>query len=150
MNESNAITKALVDELGGETYLQGGNGALAGRLEGIRFAEKPDGWKLVHRYMAHNMYYPKALKQNKNILVRICKIPVVKRSELNELVGFKSQVVGMTFIQSVGVVWGTDYHLITVHDEVEFTIIDGMVEITTSEFKRLKEVIEEARKEVVA
>ena len=133
------LNRVIVDELDGNYYISCSGGLIAGPLEGIELKQKPEGWKQVYANVAQNMFFPKSVKQNKELLTRIATIPVVKRSEVNEIVGFKNQIVGRRYIQTIGLIWGQDFHLVGIDDEVDYTPLADMDEILTSEYKRLKD-----------
>lgn len=50
----------------------------------------------------------------------------------------------MTQLTSPGVKFGYDFHLIEVAEEAHYIPLDGMEEITVSEFNQLKEIINKA------
>lgn len=148
MQEADGVIKALVAEFGAEEWLGNGYGYIAGDLIGIWFAQKPDGWTEI-RSKHRNFFCPKSsVKGNKPLLERIAAIPKVKTSELNECVGFKPQRVDLTQYNSIGVEWGSEFHLIEVPDDADYTPLDDIIEVLGSEYKRLKLQLEEERKEV--
>ncbi|PRY33861.1 hypothetical protein CLV58_11910 [Spirosoma oryzae] len=139
IHQSDEVSKQLVDELGATEWLNGGFSYLTGGMLGIRFSSQPDGWKPVYTSKHQNCFFPKKLKKNEALLTRIEAIPKVTIWELNQAVGYQHQTIGDRFIATVGVTWGTDYHLLSVKEDCEYTPLDGMEEITVSEFNRLKE-----------
>ena len=73
-------------------------------------------------------------------------LPTIKYGELNTIVNFKSpQVVGLSFIQSVGLVFGQDEMLIEVANGCKYTPPVDVVEILESEYEKLKVKIEKTK-----
>lgn len=148
IRESNRLVKAIITELGAEEWLNKGSEYVAGEIGGVRFKEKPDGWKAVYAGIHYNCFMPKSIKQNRPLLDRIAEIPRVKRSEVNDCVCFKRQWVGLMQLSGIGVNWGDTFSLIVISEEAEYTPMPDMEEITVSEYNRLKLQLEEERKEV--
>lgn len=146
MDESFEKSKQIADEVGAEEWLSGPDGD----LWGIRFPSKPNGWKQVLGVHHNDCYFPKANRQNKDLLDRIAGIPRVSRKDLNACVGFKIQWVGFKQLRSIGVVWGELFCLVELHEEANYQPLPGMEELTVSEYIRLKDQLQQARKEVAA
>jgi len=109
---------------------------LAGGIRAFQFKEKPENWKTVEN--TYDCFYPKICKQNKELLDKISKLPIVKIEELNDIVGFKSQFHGNRFYKTVGISWvNKNFILIDVYEECEYKPKKDMIEITFSEYKKL-------------
>lgn len=147
MTECNLAATALAKELGGTDKILFGGRRIAGGLEGIWFETKPEFWKLTHRDW-HNFFCPKICKQTEDVRERINALPEVKYEDLNKIVGFKYQVVNLTWHNIPGVVWGDDLCLLNVDSNCEFTPNGDMVEILDSEYKQIeKELVAAHKKE---
>ncbi|GAB4003101.1 hypothetical protein GCM10028807_62870 [Spirosoma daeguense] len=132
----------LAEELGGGPSIATGGSSLGGGFIGVHFAECPKNWKLSYRTDDGNYYFPKAIKANRELINRIQALPTVSYHSLNEIVGFKGfQFVGQKIINRVGMVFGREFYLLSLYEGVDFTPNADMVELTYSEYKRLKEEI---------
>lgn len=136
MKYCNAQARALVAELGGRSHGRKA-GKLAGGIDGIEFDQKPEGWMKVYPKYHPNMFYPKE-KGNRELLKRLASLPTVSDAELNEVVHYTPQWIGLTYYSRVGAEWGDEFHLIEVDTEVEYQPLPDMVEIKASEYKLLK------------
>jgi hypothetical protein len=134
----------LVDELGGDSQVAVSRRAIGGGICGIQFPDEvvPYGWKLVHTYLGKNFYWPKSSPKNKELLARLTTLPSIDRNVVNLIVGFiPGQIVGMSVINSVGMTFGDNYHLLTTDDDAEFSPNDDMIELNTTQFRVLKDQI---------
>lgn len=115
---------------------------LAGGISGIKLNEKPQGWKLAAPKYYSNVYFPKNTKANKEILESIAYLPVVKNEELNKILNYnmwarEKNDKRVSF--NPGVYWNSeDVIFVAVAEQVKYTPVEGMIEITVSEFNQLK------------
>jgi len=149
LEQCRASTHAIADEFGAKQWLGSSKRPLAGGISGFMLDKMPEGWK---RVSAPNLstFFPKSIPANKALLARISALPIIERDVLNEIVGFKEQWIGLTRYSSPGIKFGYDFHIMEVSEETKYTPIDGMEEITVSEYNRLKAIIEEAESKEVA
>lgn len=125
----------LAKELGSDHDAYTSSGDLGG-IDALHFEEKPEGWRVVgNRWQS--LYYPKA--DQKELHKKIAALPIVKRSELNDIVGFSGlQMVGMAIIKSVGMAWHNDYCVMEVAAGCKYTPPKDATEILHSEYEKLK------------
>lgn len=147
--EIRKATDEIINEFGVTEWVGTDRGSLAGGITAFKMDKMPEGWKRVYQQRYYNAYFPKSIPANKALLARISALPTIDKSSLNEIVGYQPQWIGFTHHRAVGVKWGNDFHLIQVAEETEYTPMEGMEEITVSEFNRLCAAIDEAEKEVV-
>lgn len=100
-------------------------------------------WMQPDRHNTSDAYYPrsgkaKKIRQNDELHDKISKLPVVEYKEINEVIGFKDQWVGFTNYITYGLEVNDDYALIEVGDECAYEPLPGMIEITISEYNKLK------------
>jgi hypothetical protein len=132
--------KKLAEELGAGKYIESYQGA-AGGIEGIEFDEQPKGWKRVYNRRYSDLYYPKALKSNKELIERLEALPIVSRKEVNETVGYEPKYFG-----TIGIWHRHDLILFEVPIEringedqpYTFKAPSDVVELTYSEFENIK------------
>lgn len=128
-----------VEKLGGQGYVSSeGFKVLGGGVDAIHFPEgKPVGFKNYDK--DRNIYMPTV--KNKQVKERLAKLPVVLNSELNDILNYKEQTYKGTNVFSFhpSFCQRGDIFLISVDERAEYTPVEGMVEITVSEYKRLKD-----------
>jgi len=125
----------LAKELGSneDAYTTGGD---IGGIDALHFDEKPQGWRSVGNKW-QSLYYPKA--DQKELHEKINALPIVKREELNEIVGFSGmQIADMAIIKSVGMAWHKDYCVMEVAAGCRYTPPKDAIEILHSEYDKLK------------
>lgn len=122
---------------------------IAGGLSGMKLDAPPAGWKLASKYH-YTTYYPKRTKANKDLIERIEALPKIKTEELNEIIGynpFNRSEDERRISFCPGVYWHyEDFILVSVAEYVEYTPVADMIEITVSEFNKLRETGKEKRK----
>lgn len=132
-------TSKLADELGFKKYANHPY-YLAGGIGAVHFDEKPEGWKMVGNPW-QNLYYPKKIKANKELLERIESLPTVPRDSFKSILNFKS-IFGCP-----GFELHDDEIIITAQEEWILTGVSfdrpwepptGLEEITTSEYLKIK------------
>lgn len=143
INAANDKSKELVNELGAKEFCYSSNWyVLAGGLAGIRFPEKPIGWKRVFKDHYRDMYFPQRnLVANKELLEKIKNLPLVETDELNKIVGFEEQSYpknGKSIHVIAPVISFRDEHiLMSINENLIYKPLPDMIEITTSEYKAL-------------
>lgn len=113
---------------------------IAGGIYCFYSEEKKEGYKTVGKPY-QNLIFPKA--QNKELLLKIAELPVVKLEQYNELISFKqrfsSDERGLIHIRSFGSQISNcgNYYLLDIDPKSDFEIKEGMIEILESEYIRL-------------
>lgn len=131
--------KVVVEEVGGLGKWFAAHDAAAGGISGIQFAKCPDGWKGVRPYPNTYFFPKKTVKTNAPLLKRIHELPMVITEEFNAVVGFKPQFTeGLLHLRRPALFLRDDYALLKVHEEAKFAPNADMVEITMTEFQKLK------------
>lgn len=114
---------------------------LAGGIGAVEFDEKPDGWKTVGAKW-QRLYYPK-VKGNKELLKEMAALPVVKNDELKEILEYKTAGYvkngGLVIFTRPSIEWKEEIILLEFPDEINYEPPFGMVEILSSEYKKIKE-----------
>lgn len=133
------LAMSEVEKLGGQGYVSSkGFKILGGGVDGIHFPNgKPVGFKNYDK--SRNIYTPTA--RNSKVKEQLAKLPVVLNSELNDILNYEEQTYKGTNIFSFhpSFCQRGDIFLISVDERAQYTPVDGMVEITVSEYKRLKD-----------
>jgi hypothetical protein len=129
VNECDRAADALAKELGG-TSCRKGYWTIGWGLSAITMPVKPKGWKNAHRDLVGE-YMPSA--SNKEVVKKINELPKVEYNDLNSLVGYHNA------FGHPGINVRDDYAFLTFSDKQadKLTPVDGMVEITVTEYKRL-------------
>lgn len=148
INEANNVAIELAKSFGSNKVAKTGRN-LGGGIDAIEFEEKPENWKSVGEKW-QNLFFPKSCKENKAILEKINALPIVKKSELNEIVGFKapqtvSSANGIGWVETVGLVVGKEDILLSITEGVKFEPNQDMKEILNSEFEQLQTKIEQEK-----
>jgi hypothetical protein len=136
--------RKIVEELGFEKWRQQ-TFCLAGGISAFHAPKgKPDGYVYAYSNRDRTAVLPKKIKSNKELLERIEKLPEVKYEALNKPLnydGFKSDKFnerGAKYISMApGIVWRKNYILLDMHDYIDYKPVKDMIEITTSEYKKL-------------
>jgi hypothetical protein len=126
----------FVKEIGFDEYSRDSR-FLAG-LSAVSAKTKPENFKEV----GWRLYAPKKLKVNADLLTRWNAQPSIKKDEMNEILGFQWQFVGLRVLLSPGVVRRSDYFLVSFDDEVEYTPLPDMEELKVSEYQKLLAEVE--------
>jgi len=137
MDAAGKASDELVKKLKGKRYYKKGGYLVAGGIAGIEFLEKPENWKHVNG-LDSGFYFPKSTKLNQSLIKEINNLPEVTIDEFNESIGFKEHTVGTTWFSSPGMHWEKDYMLLVISDKCEYTPPADVIEILTSEFKKLQ------------
>lgn len=112
--------------------------AMKGGISCVELDEKPEGWKSVgKRYL--QLFTPKANTTDKK---EIDKLPVVKYSDRNEIIGFTQQFVGVAHVKTYGVEQNEN------EDSYVIEIYSGSKYEPLNDVKRVKSGVEVATKEV--
>jgi hypothetical protein len=141
MKKCEAAASSLAIELGGSKdgkRLSRGLDCIAGGLAGIEMKTKLEGWRYASKNH-YGFYYPRRIKQNKEVLDRIENLPVLTYNDLNEIVSFDQQASGMRWFNCPGVDWRDEYILLHIDNDCYFTPNADMVEILESEYIKLKQ-----------
>lgn len=129
----NDQAQAVVKELGFEKYGQSKRG-VAGGISCLESKQKPEGYVTIGKKW-QNLVYPKA--NNKAALKKIESLPVMTFEEFGKPIGFKPQIKGLVHHRACGVEKVGEIYLIEVDDRCDYAPAEGMVEILTSEYKKL-------------
>lgn len=136
MKACSIAAKAMANKYGWETWWQGSYCA-AGGISGIQLPEKPDGWKLANARHSHSMFYPKAIRANRELLAELDALPTVKVEEISAALDYGLQMgPRLQISRCPGVVWFDDYILIDSPDWLDWKPKGGE-EILVSEYKKL-------------
>ncbi|QIP16791.1 hypothetical protein G8759_31200 [Spirosoma aureum] len=142
MNECRKAAQVICQEVGSTSVVTSGE-VIAGGIWGFEFPDKPNDYKRVYSHGARHFFFPKAIRKFDDLLKRIRRLPVVQKTDINQIVGFERQVVGTAWVRSVGCSWRKDYCLIDINEKCVYTPRPDMIEITTSEYNRLKDETDE-------
>lgn len=140
IEKARASARKLVKTFGGTGEYCGEQQSIGGGIAGVEFKEKPEGWKMVgEKYQ--KLFMPKA--DQKELWKKIKALPVIEYDELNKIVGFDGPQTaidsrGIAWINSVGMVWGTQYMLMEVAKGCKFKPNKDMTEIVESEYQKLE------------
>ncbi len=131
--ECNKEALTLVESWGLEKFGIDSYG-VAGGISCVKADEKPKGFKQVGK-KNQGLYYPKA--NNKELINQIKALTVVSTNEFNECIGFESQFRGLSHYRYFGMITRSDYFLIDIDNECDYTPREDMLEILESEYKSL-------------
>jgi hypothetical protein len=140
IDKHDKMAKKLAIELGGDSTASSGR-RLAGGIEAIHFKNPPD--KTLWRVMGdsyQNLFFPKV--KFKEAVKKIAELPTLDHDVLNKRVGF----VGGAYSCKEGLGWATrpgmefhkEYILMETPEGHSYKPIADMVEITVSEYQKLK------------
>jgi hypothetical protein len=135
----------LIEELGAKEFCDAsGPFTLAGGIHGIRFPEKPKGWKLIAPKQFNDVYFPMDNNANRELLSRIKRLPTVMYDELNNILGFEEQEYpnphgrGMVMCTHPYINTKGNVYLMSISEEARYTPkSSAIIEITVSEYKEL-------------
>ncbi|REE01087.1 hypothetical protein [Marinoscillum furvescens] len=83
--EANKITK----EVGAKAHTIGID-CFAGGISAFQFDSKPDGYRNSGYRSRTNLYFPKKIKANKELLERIAALPKIRKTEFKAILNFDS------------------------------------------------------------
>lgn len=111
----------------------------------LRKENLPSGWMLMERSLSKWIFPKSGDKNNKDLLERIKKLPIVSSNELKELLNYGNYAFavhnGMGISTVPGVQWGDKYILLSTPDGIDYKPVKDMVEILVSEFDKLSKTI---------
>lgn len=110
---------------------------LVGGIDAMSFKEDPDAnlFRKVQKYPS--LWYPKA--KHKAAFELMKELTPIKKEELHSIIGWKGiQMIDLAIVDSVGVEFCKEYHLLETHKGSTFTLNDDMEEIMESEYLKLK------------
>jgi hypothetical protein len=118
---------------------------LGGGISGLRFSTPPGpNWKRAHTKHFRDTYMPHPTKKVMQIIRQsIDELPTVSAAELNDLLNFDSDNTypgsgGQTMTMfHPAIKWMDDIILIGINEALVYTPVDGMIEITATEYKEL-------------
>lgn len=120
----------------------------AGGIDAFQFArgKEPDKelWMQPDRHKNPDLFYPRNGKKytaNKELHEKIAALPTVSFDQYNAVIGFEKQWKGFTQIRTYRLQRHEAFFLIDTTDEADYTPVEGMQEITVSEYKSLEEQI---------
>lgn len=141
-DHANTIRTKCVDlcnQLGAETFASD-TSYIAGSIVGFEFNEKPEGWKQVLKRRYSNMYFPKSIKPNRDLINQIESIERVSTKPLKDLLEYGNYLgPGGRFSTIPGMYMKNGFILIDVPDWADYTPVEGMTEILVSKWKKLKD-----------
>lgn len=144
MIAANNEAKTLAMSLGAKEWLLAtGPYAIAGGLSGLRFPERPKGWKKVFSKRYNDIYFPSThLKDNQGLIEKIWGLTIVNANDLNVIVGYVEQDIytdrGMIWSTYPGFSFKNDMFLLSLHEKAVYDNTNAdIVEITMSEYKSL-------------
>lgn len=119
-------------------YLAGGIGAI--EIKGMSLKDRK-GWVRVTKQDI-NLWMPRNNKENAELIGKIKALPKLDYAALNDLIGFKAGATNsLGWATHPGVIWRDEYILIEMTDGQIYEPCEGMEEILTSEYQRLKNSI---------
>jgi hypothetical protein len=138
-------SKVIVKELGFKEWHKQ-SFCLGGGISAFRSKTKPDGYAFAYADRDREAIFPKKTKANKEILERIKNLPIIDYDRLNKLIKFdwrKSMKGngkgGLHTSFAPGIAWRKEAVVLDIDEAYDDTYkpIKDMIEITTSEFKKL-------------
>lgn len=146
MNMANEAAGKIVDRLGFTKYIHDA-GSLAGGIGAIEMAPEtklPNWTRICRATQTTNGYYPSKRKCNLSLLREIQSLPLVKKSLLTDILKYQAQTIELPNGSEImsfhpGVIWRNRYILVSVPERARYKPVKGMVEITVSQFNKLKE-----------
>jgi len=133
----------LCKKLGGKSIATTGRNA-AGGIDAIEFLKNPgkDKWNPVGEKYS-NLYAPKAA--NTEIIKQFSELPVVKFEELNSIVGFTPEYIGingsMAHVKCIGVMFCEKEILIKSEENSKFKPSKDLIEILESEYIQIAKTV---------
>lgn len=129
----------LCDKLGAEKYFLEGAYAFGG-IRAFYFDEKPNGWIRIGKPW-QKAFFPSAKMKAERTLIQ--DLPVIRFRELNAILNFEGNQIasaqgGLTLVNCPGVEFYADYVFVDVPDGLKYTPPDDVIEITYSEYLKLK------------
>ena len=135
----NKVSFELAQKLGAkDKSLLRSSSYAAGGIVGFPMDKMPENWKKADKEH-YGYYFPKAFKDNKDVLSQIRALPTVARIEIGRTFGFES------FLSYPGIIWGDQMNLIEVPVggfSPNYTPMPDMVELNGSEYEILKKEID--------
>lgn len=127
------------ERFGSSTYVKGPN-HLAGSPVAFSLGEKPTGWMHVFKYIDKNLYFPKKISANKELLKEIDSLPSVPNEQLKHVLGYGGYFVDGKYSGFPGIVYKPDNGviLVSVSEWVPYSPPNGIIEITVSDYNALK------------
>lgn len=133
----------------GATHAYTNNRNRAGGVQAFRFeyGKEPEKtlWLQPDRHNNKQLFYPrtgkaKLLRANDELHQRIENLPLLTHDEYNNTIGFKVQCTSkLEWVSSYGLQINDDYALIEIHEGCKFEPLPDMIEITVSEYNKLKQ-----------
>jgi hypothetical protein len=119
--------------------------AAYGGLFAIALDKKPEGWKESKSKSGFYMPAMSSLykKANYPIVREWEMLPELQREDLCKVVGFRSQFVGMTHYRCPGYSFYETMVHVEIDDACDYTPIEGMTEVTTTQLKKMLADIKE-------
>lgn len=122
-------------------YLDTGDSDILGGGLSFVFSETPiEGWVKDTKYK--DAYRPRKSKANVEVIAEIKALPIVLRSEVNDVVKFEGGFIGNHYYYGCGVNYNLnkDFILISIPERLkDYKPTKDMIEILTSEFNKLEE-----------
>lgn len=133
----------LADSVGATNYCRSQNG-IGGGIAALEFKVKPEGYKKVGSSW-DKLYYPKA--SNKELSQQIAELPIIRASELNEILVFKApQMItshgNLMMVSAPSVTWDDMQIIIDIPNGCKYDPPSDVIEILESEYQRIKEQIQ--------
>lgn len=142
-----AASKKIWEKIEGCEGISENNHHLAGGIRAFSFKQYMskkdclDGWRLLEKGYSHWAFPKSSDKSNKQLLADIAALPVVESDRLKELLKYGNYGYcsggGLGFSSVPGIGWFDGYILIQCPESIEYTPVEGMIEITVSEFNKL-------------
>lgn len=148
MKSANKKALNLVVSMGFEQFRPKAH-ALAGGISSFFSKEKPEGFCYTYgdKHGHPNDFFPKKIKNNKILLKQIEDLPIVNYEELTDLINYDWTVhsvssgprIGSKSISFCpGVFFNKTYVLFDITDCKKYKPSEGMIEITFTEYNKLK------------
>ncbi len=144
MNKAHKEAAKICKELGFKQFREK-RFVFSGGICSFHADKKPEGYAYAFGPNHPNDVFPKKNKANKAILERIEKLPVVEQEEVNSLINYdgwdsnENERGGRYVSLCPGFVFGKNNILIDVSENINYKPVKDMVEITVTEYKKLKE-----------
>lgn len=147
MKVSKKACKDLSNEVGADGYSSSTSTYIAGEINAFHFSscEQPyQSWRRLQDCWFMPMVSKKHAAANKDILQKLADIPRVNKDILAESLlckpqGYVSESGGLGFFTIPNVEWREGVILLTFPTKIDYNPVPGLIEIITSEYKKLSQ-----------
>lgn len=138
MDAAYKAAKKLATDVGADSWLTPTN-VVYGGITGFDklFAGDTKLYKKAGKQEGTQFYFPRSVPANKALLERIAALPTVKVKDINSVLNYEPQTIGNKHYFSPAISYRKKVALVKTQEAVKYKPIEGMVEITQSEYDNL-------------